>query len=160
VKQDQVDALEGVVKTLGEIIEILSGPAAPGEIDPRAINPVRRTLAAFNTPANRDAFAGYPYGKNARGKKRWLLEQNITTGSCARSHDQRSRLKLPAGLPKPDRTSFNLNQPFESASKVALNTWGPDATDVHLVVYSSAPEKCSEQYGSFPMTQLSCPPLM
>jgi len=75
VKQDQVDALKCVVKTLGEIIEILSGPVASGEIDPRAILFVRRTLAGFNTPSNRYAFAGHPYGKNARGKKRWLLEQ-------------------------------------------------------------------------------------
>ena len=67
--------LKCVVKTLGEIIEILSGPVASGEIDPFAINHVRRTLAGFNTPANRYAFAGYPYGKNARGKKSWLLEQ-------------------------------------------------------------------------------------
>jgi hypothetical protein len=75
VKQDQVDALKCVVKTLGETIEILSGPVASGEVEPRAIHFVRRTLAAFNTPSNRYAFAGYPYGKNARGKKRWLLEQ-------------------------------------------------------------------------------------
>ena len=63
MKQGQVDALKCVVKTLGEIIEILSGPVASGGVDQRAIHFARKTLAAFNTPFNRYAFARYPYDK-------------------------------------------------------------------------------------------------
>src|SRR5215510_14251927 len=82
MKQDQPVALEGVVKTLGEILESFPGPAEFGPIEPRTINLIRRTAAGFCTPSNRYAFAGYPYGKNTRGKKRWLLEQKHQSGSC------------------------------------------------------------------------------